>query len=162
MTNKISFELRLVHHFICTMLIPKTEKYEHVTDKEQFFLWAYMTDSRIDLPIFVLDQMYKATMNKISLPYKMFLMKVFKYFKVDLSDEIKRVSKDINDEYNEKTLKRMGYELKDNKWTPKPEKKKEEESASEKAPSGSGNAKNSLAPKFEGFKMECVALWLRC
>ena len=136
------------------MLIPKTEKYEHVTDKEQFFLWAYMTDSRIDLPIFVLDQMYKATMNKTSLPYKMFLMKVFKYFKVDLSDKIKCVPKAISEEYNEKILKRMGYELKDNKWTPKSSKKNVKGSAvKEKGPSRSGTAKKSLASKFEGSEM---------
>ena len=72
-----------------------------------------MTDSRIDLPIFILDQMYKTTMDKISLTYGMFFTKVIKYFKVDLNDEIKRVPKAISDEYNEKTLKRMGYELKD-------------------------------------------------
>ena len=48
----------------------------------------------------------------------------------------------------------MWYELKDNKWTPKPKKRKEEESASkEKAPSRSGSAKKSLAPKFEVFEM---------
>ena len=83
------------------MFIPKTRKYEHITDKELFFLLAYMTNSRIDLLMFILDQMYKATMNKISLPYEMFLTKVFKYFKVDLSDEIKWVPKTISDEYNE-------------------------------------------------------------
>ena len=109
----MSSELRLIHHFVCTMLIPRTEKYEYVSDKELFFLLAYMTDSRIDLPMFILDQMYKATMNKISLPYDIFLTKVFKYFKVDLNNEIKRVHKAISDEYNEKTLKRMGYEVKD-------------------------------------------------
>ena len=55
------------------MFIPKTKKYEHVTDRELLFLWAYMIDSRIDLPMFILEKMYKATMNKISLPYRMFL-----------------------------------------------------------------------------------------
>ena len=40
--------------------------------------------------MFILDQMYKSMMNKISLPYGMFLTKMFKFFKVDLNDEIKR------------------------------------------------------------------------
>ena len=75
--NDMSLELRLVHHFTCTMFIPKTRRYEHVTDWELFFLWAYMIDSRIDLPMFILDQMYRAIMNKVSLPYGMFLTKVF-------------------------------------------------------------------------------------
>ena len=62
----------------------------------------------------------------------MFLTKVFKYFKVDLNDEIKRTPKAISDEYNEKTLKQMGYELKNNQWTPKSSKKMAERSSSSK------------------------------
>ena len=65
--------------------------------------------------MFILDQMYKATMNKVSLPYGMFLTNVFKHFNIDLNNEIKRLPKAISDEYDEKALKRMGYELKDNK-----------------------------------------------
>ena len=103
-----------------------------------------MTDSRIDLSLFI-DQMYRATMNKVSLSYGMFLTKVFKYFKIDLSNEKTRTPKPISDEYNEKTLKRMGYVLKNNIWTPKLTKKTIKESTSkEKAPSGSGSARKSL------------------
>ena len=103
---------------------------------------AYMTDTRIDLPMFVLDQMYKAITNKIRLSYGMFFTKIFRYFKVDLNDEIMRAPKAISDEYNEKTLKWMGYELMDNKWTLKPTKKREEESVSkEKAPFGEQKCK---------------------
>ena len=76
-------------------------------------------------------------------------MKVFRYFKVDLSDEVKRVPKSISEEYNEKTLKQMGYELIDNKWTLKPTNKREEESRSKgKEPLG------SEMPEVEGFKTD--------
>ena len=51
--NDLSLELRLVHHFFCTMFIPKIKKYKHVSDKELFFLWAYITDSKIDLTLFI-------------------------------------------------------------------------------------------------------------
>ena len=78
--NILSLELQFVHHFICTMLILKTGKHEHVFDRELFFLWAYIINTRIDLPMFILDQMYKAMMTKINLPYGMFLTKVFIYF----------------------------------------------------------------------------------
>ena len=64
-----------------------------------------MTNSRIDLALFILDQMHKATIKKISLTYGTLLTKIFKNFKVDLNDEIVRVSKVVSDEYNEKTLK---------------------------------------------------------
>ena len=102
-------------------------------------------------------------MSKISLPYGMFLTKVFKFFKLDLNDEIKRAPKAISDEYNDKILKHMGYELKNNKWTPKLIKKKEEASISkEKAPSGNGYTRKTLVSKVEGFKMSMLGLWLKC
>ena len=118
-----------------------------------------ITDSKIDLPLFILDHMFKATIAKISLSYGIFLTKVFKFFKIDLNNEKKRTSKSISDEYNEKTLKRMGYILKNNKWTPKPTKKTSEDSASkEKTPSGSSSRqmsfKKDLTHDFEGNKME--------
>ena len=76
--------------------------------------------------------MFKATIAKISLPYGIFLTKVFKFFKIDLNNKKKKTPKSIRDEYNEKTLKRMGYILKNNKWTPKPTKKNGGVSASKK------------------------------
>ena len=80
-------------------------KYEYVSDRELFFLWAYMTNSKIDLALFILDQMHKATIKKISLPYSMLLTRIFKYFKVDLDAKVIRTPKAMSDEYNEKTLK---------------------------------------------------------
>ena len=128
--NTLPLELRLVHHFICTILIPKTGKFEYVSDRELFFLWAYVTGSKIDLALFILDQMFKATIKKVSLPYGMLLTRIFKYARVDLDDETIRVPKPVSDEYNEKTLKRMGYELIGNKWMPKTTKKIETGSSS--------------------------------
>ncbi|GFY99249.1 hypothetical protein Acr_13g0006500 [Actinidia rufa] len=96
--NMLPLELRLVHHFISTILIPKTGKFEYVSDRELFFLWAYVTDSKIDVALFILDQMHKVTIKKINLPYGMLLTKVFKYFRVDLNDEAIRVPKAVRDE----------------------------------------------------------------
>ena len=71
-TNDLPLELRLLHHFICTIFTPQIKKYEYVSKKELFFLWAYITDSKIDLLLFILDHMFRATMTKISLPYGIF------------------------------------------------------------------------------------------
>ncbi|GFS30312.1 hypothetical protein Acr_00g0011330 [Actinidia rufa] len=128
--NTLPLELRLVHHFISTILIPKTEKFEYVSDRELFFLWAYVTDSKIDVALFILDQMHKATIKKINLPYGMLLTKIFKFFRVDLSDEAIRIPRVVSDEYNEKTLKRMGYELKGSQWTLKSSKRERGEGSS--------------------------------
>ena len=87
----------------------------------------------------------------------MFLTKVFKHFNVDLNDERKRTLKAINNEYNEKTLKHMGYELKNNKWTPKPVKKKEETSSSkEKGSMWSGNARKTSISEVDEFEMSML------
>ena len=81
------------------------------------------------------------------------LINVFKHFKIDLSNEKTRTPKAISDEYNEKTLKRMGYELKNNNWTPKSTKKTIEESSSrEKTPSGSESARKTLVHELEGIE----------
>ena len=50
-------------------------------------------------------------------------------------------------------------ELIDNKWTLKPTKKREEESASkEKAPSGNKSAKRLLTPKLKGSGIDLSGL----
>ena len=95
-------------------------------------------------------------MTKMSLPYGIFLTRIFKHFKIDLNNEKKRTPKPIS---NEKTIKRMGYFLKNNKWTPNPINKIGEVNASkEKTPFGSssrkGSAKKSLTHEFEGSEME--------
>ena len=38
--NDLPFELRLMHHFVCIFFTPKPKKYEYVSEKELFFLWA--------------------------------------------------------------------------------------------------------------------------
>ena len=102
--------------------------------------------------------MFRATMTKISLPYGIFLTKVFKYFKIDLNNEKKRTAKSISNEYNEKT-KKMGYILKNNKQTHKSTKKTGGDSASKvKTPSRSSSrqrsTKKALIHKFKGNEME--------
>ena len=71
-TNDLPLELSLVHHFICIIFCPKIKKYEYVSEKEFFCVGAYITDSKIDLPLFILDHMFRATMTEISLPYGTF------------------------------------------------------------------------------------------
>ena len=67
---------------------------------------------------------------------------MFKYFKIDLRNEKKRATKSISDEYNEKTLKRMEYVLKNNKWTPKSTNKKGETLPKKKLHRGVGASRN--------------------
>ena len=76
-----------------------------------------------------------------------------------MNNKKKRTPKFISDEYSEKTLKRMGYILKNNKWTPKPTKKIGGDSASkEKTLFGSNSrqmsAKKTLIQEFEGNESE--------
>ncbi|GFS35656.1 hypothetical protein Acr_00g0041300 [Actinidia rufa] len=96
--------------------------------------------------------MHKATIKKISLPYGMLLTKIFKYFKVDLDNKVMQTPKAVSDEYNEKTLKQMGYDVKGNQWTPKHSKKIGKGSSSKgKEPM------DSEVPETEGFEIEMRA-----
>ena len=109
-----------------------------------------MTDSKFDLTLFILDQMFKATIKKVSLPYGMLLTRIFKYLRVDLDDETARTPKAVSDEYNEKTLKRMGYELIGNKWVSKQTKKVETGSSSK----GKEKMEGEDAAEEGGFETE--------
>ncbi|GFS42828.1 hypothetical protein Acr_00g0081920 [Actinidia rufa] len=63
--------------------------------------------------------------------------------RINLNNEKKRIPKAISDEYNEKNLKRMGYVLIKNKWTPKLSKKTGEKSISkERTPPEVGVPRN--------------------
>ena len=71
----------------------------------------------------------------------------------------RKKTKSISDEYNEKTLKRMGYILKNNKWTLKSTKKTDGDNASkENTPFGSSSrqkrANKTLIHEFKGNNME--------
>ncbi|XP_057472013.1 uncharacterized protein LOC130760642 [Actinidia eriantha] len=67
-----------------------------------------------------------------------------------------RTPKVVSDEYNEKTLKRMGYELKGNQWTPKQLKKIGEGSSSKgKEPM------ESERPKVGKFEVEMRAFMVQ-
>ena len=85
----------------------------------------------------------------------MFLTQVFKHFKIDLINEKTQTPILISDKYNEKTLKRMEYVLKNNKWTPKLTNKTIKKSTSkEKAPSESGSARKSLTHELSGPEID--------
>ena len=86
----------------------------------------------------------------------MLLTRIFKFFRVNLDDETMRVPKAMSDEYNEKTLKRMGYELVNNQWNHKFSKKVKERSSSK-----GKEALGSEVPETEGFVVEINFLWLR-
>ena len=75
--SDLPLELRVVHHFFCTMFMPKSEKFEYISEKELVFLWAYIIDAKIDIFMFILDHIIKASKTQFSLPYGMFLNKVF-------------------------------------------------------------------------------------
>ncbi|GFZ19589.1 hypothetical protein Acr_28g0002940 [Actinidia rufa] len=127
---------------------------EQSKDRELFFLWAYVTNSKIDVALFILDQMHKATIKKINLPYGMLLTKIFKFFRVDLSDEAIRVPKAVSDEYNEKTLKRMGYELKGSQWTLKSAKRERGESSSKGKEPMDSETPEKLETEMRAFMVE--------
>ena len=107
--NELPLELRLVHHFICHIFIHKGGKFEYVSNKELFFLQAYMTEAKVDLANYILKLILKASKTKARLPYEIFLTKVFKHFKINLSSEKSRTPDSISDEYSSRTLARMRY-----------------------------------------------------
>ena len=78
LANDLPLELRLVHHFVAKIFLPKVGKFEHVNDKELFFLWAFLTNTHIDIPSYILSNMNHASLSfSKNLPYGMLLTKIF-------------------------------------------------------------------------------------
>ncbi|GFS38377.1 hypothetical protein Acr_00g0057120 [Actinidia rufa] len=105
--NDLPLETRLVHHYVCAIFIPKAGKYKHGTDRELFFLWAYLMESRIDLPMFILYQMHRATMNKVN----------------NVATRLLFVDRKVRESKKEMRLMKMGKE----EWKKEEEEKEKEE-----------------------------------
>jgi outer membrane murein-binding lipoprotein Lpp len=109
MANALSVHRRILHHMVCNIILPRTGKFEYVTYLELFIMYCLITRTRMNLGHLMLNHMKAAIeKKKQGLPYGMYFTHVFHAFEVSIVGEVKEKPK-IFQEYNEKTLKLMGY-----------------------------------------------------
>ena len=109
--NQLSLEMRLLHHITARILLPKTGRFDFITERELMVMTSLIERRQINLPSLMLTQMHDAAIQcRHYLPYGMALTRLFRACGVSLEGEI---PKEIlhTDVYDERSLHHMGYRL---------------------------------------------------
>ena len=111
--------MRLLHNFISRIFIPRTERFDWVSERDMTFMKRVIKREAINLPSIMIGQM-KETIQKAKtcLSYGMVFTLLFQSTHINLSGED---GKELHhsDTYSVKSLMRMGYHLIDGHWKKK-------------------------------------------
>ncbi|GAV63055.1 hypothetical protein CFOL_v3_06577, partial [Cephalotus follicularis] len=116
-TNKLSVDLRLLHHLIVQQFLPADGGNAKLTRMQAFLMWCIISKIEFCYPLLMLHTMVRAFSQKKSvLPFGCILTKIFRYNDVRLEGEIgtKLKKEDTN---NKSTLNRMGWKKQNGNWT---------------------------------------------
>ena len=134
--------MRLLHSFVCKIFVPRSGKFDYITEKDLQVMHHNICEYPLDLSTFVIHRMQEAiTKSKGNLPFGMAFSLVFKLVGINLEDEQRRVLHH-SDTYNMHSLHHMGYEKVNGNWIrkgssrkKKPKNLKEEQESSNQATS---------------------------
>ena len=102
---------RVLHHMICSILLPQGEHKDEVSYYEEFLVDSILTGRRIHLGYLMMMHMISCCESMTCvLPYGCFLTRVFKDVGVDLSRETYFEAPNIYDTYDEQSLGWMKFE----------------------------------------------------
>ena len=102
---------RVLHHMICSILLPRGGHRDEVSYLEAFIMDSILTGRRIHVGYLMMMHMISCieSMTRV-LPYDHFLTQVFKDARVDLSKETDFEALTSYDTYDEQSLGRMKFE----------------------------------------------------
>ncbi|GAV67057.1 hypothetical protein CFOL_v3_10566 [Cephalotus follicularis] len=116
-TNRLSVDLRLLHHLIVHQILPTGGGYAKLSRMQVFIMWCILCKIEFCFPLLMLKTMVRAFSQKISvLPYGSILTQVFLHCHIPLEGEIATKFKK-EDTYNKSTLNRMGWNKQQGIWT---------------------------------------------
>ncbi|RVW71065.1 hypothetical protein CK203_061502 [Vitis vinifera] len=102
---------RILHHMVCTILLPRGGHLDEVAYLEAFIVDSILTGRRIHVGYLMMMHMISCCESKTRvLPYGRFLTRVFKDTGVDLSRETDFEAPTTYDTYDEQSLARMKFE----------------------------------------------------
>ncbi|KAB1203470.1 hypothetical protein CJ030_MR8G006648 [Morella rubra] len=105
----LSIPRRLLHHMVCNIILPRMGKFEYITFLDLFVMYCLITHMPMNVGHLMVNHMKAATeKKKQGLPYGMFFTHLFQILDVDLTREVREPPK-ASKEYNQKTLKLMGF-----------------------------------------------------
>ena len=114
---QLSVEMRLLHHIVARIFLPKTGRFDYITERELTVMVSLVRGLPLNIPGVMLRQMQEASTSKrLCLPYGMALTRVFREFGVSFEDQIYRELQHA-DTYDDRSLHRMGYRLVSGRWT---------------------------------------------
>ena len=117
--GQLSIEMRLLHNFISRIFIPRTGRFDWVSEWDLAFMKKVIKGEAINLPYIMISQMKKTTRKaNTCLPYGMVFILLFEAAHVNLEGEDNR-QLHHTDTYSTKSLIRMGYHLSNGQWKKK-------------------------------------------
>ncbi|RVW98685.1 Retrovirus-related Pol polyprotein from transposon RE1 [Vitis vinifera] len=121
--HSLTVPSRVLHHMICSILLPRGGHRDEVSYYEAFLVDSLLTGRRIHVGYVMMRHMMSCCENTTRvLPYGRFLTRVFKDAGVDLSRETEFEAPSIYDTYDEHSLGRMKLEkAPDGSWVRKAE-----------------------------------------
>ena len=129
--SSLSLEMRLLHNFISRIFIPRTGRFDWVSECDLGFMERVIKGQAINLPFIMLNQMKETTRKANScLPYGMVFILIFEAAHIDL---IGQDSRQVHhtDTYSIKSLIRMGYCFSNKQWKKKTSGQHADKSSSE-------------------------------
>ena len=114
--SQLSVEMRLLHNIIERILFPKVGRFDFIFERDLILMHSIIEGIPINLPQMIVSYICAvASKAHSSLPYRMLLTLIFRRFRVVILDEKPKKLLIHTDEYNARTLQRMGFHTK--KWT---------------------------------------------
>ena len=112
--------MRLLHSIISRILFPKMDRFDFILERFLIIMHCIIEEISINLPRMIFSYMCEAVSKSLaSLLYGMVLILIFRRFNIEISyDEPKRSLKHT-DNYNVRTLHRMGYKKINGHWRKK-------------------------------------------
>ena len=109
--SSLSLEMRLMHNFISKIFLPRTGRFDWVSEQDLAFMEYLIKGEAINLPYIMMCQM-RVTVRKVKtcLPYGMIFILLFEATHVNLEGEDSR-QLHHTDTYFTKSLIRMEYHL---------------------------------------------------
>ena len=107
--STLSLEMRLLHNFISRIFIPRSGRFDWVSERDLAFMEKIVKGDPINFPYIMINQM-KETTRKVNtcLPYGMAFTIIFQTAHINLSGEDKK-EPHHTDTYTAKSLIKMGY-----------------------------------------------------
>ncbi|KAF1885746.1 hypothetical protein Lal_00008484 [Lupinus albus] len=85
----LTLEDRLVHYFLTYIILPKFSNHSQISDIELQLMYAIKYNIKINWTKMIMQQMWHVRGSQSSLPYAIFITKIFEHFGVSLDGETK-------------------------------------------------------------------------